>query len=122
MLQAASTITVCGASSSGKSTWVYKLLKNAATLFSEPPVHISFFYNTWQKLYSKMTEEFNQFISFEHGLPSKQKILELSEKYNGKHQILVIDDLNQLYCSSEVPGLDVQKLFFCGELQSQQSF
>ena len=79
------SIMISGCTSSGKTTWVKKVLENKDVLFDQPPHNILYCYGAWQPLYEKMTS-----IKFHEGLPTKEEIADFAE---GKPSLIVLDDL-----------------------------
>ena len=94
-LQSPASIVLAGASRSGKSTFVYNLLKNATTMFTVPPAYVLYCYKEDQPLFEKMSPYVSR---FHKGMPDHELITELSEQYmrrkGGRSGIcLVLDDL-----------------------------
>ncbi len=75
---------VTGCTSSGKTTFVKKLLEHP-DLFDSPPNKILYCYGAWQPLYELMSD-----IIFHEGLPTADNINQFAD---GKHNIIVLDDL-----------------------------
>lgn len=85
-----SNIYVAGATNSGKTYWVYNLLKNVNAMFpDDPPVKILYSYSIYQNLFSLMEKELDN-IEFMKGIPTNEDIIKFSE--NRKHGIIIIDD------------------------------
>jgi hypothetical protein len=99
-----STCIVAGASGSGKSTFLFELLKNAKFMFAEVPTKIIYCYSTYQPLFDEM-KKYVENIEFFEGLPSKEDMDIWSFEYG--FRILVIDDLAQK--ASE--NVDIVNLF-----------
>ena len=99
--EACTTIAVSGTTGSGKTTWVYELLKHRDQMFDgEPPVRILYCYGIHQPLYEEM-QKFIPSMTFKEGLPTPEDVDELTS--DRKHSILLIDDLmEQAVKSSEV--------------------
>lgn len=85
-----STFSISGTTKSGKTTWVFKLLKYSDQMFSIKPEKILYCYGIWQNLFTEMEKEIIN-ISFHEGLPSCNQIEALSS--NNNHNIIVLDDL-----------------------------
>ena len=102
-------IIFAGASGSGKTTILARLLENKNRIFSTPPVHTLYCYRAWQSLYDEMKMK-KTVSSFHQGLPSNQKIEEEANKYKRQNgMILILDDLvNEAFASNI---LDLVKLF-----------
>lgn len=86
-----STFSISGTTNSGKTTWLYNLLKHKDVLFPNIKTHkILYCYGVWQKLFDKMESTIDNII-FNEGVPSSKIIEEISEKK--EHNIIVLDDL-----------------------------
>ena len=86
-----SSITISGATQSGKTYFVHKLLQNISGMFSEEPVsQILYCYGIYQSLFDKMEKDIPNFTLHE-GLPSKEDIENFSAKQ--KHSLIILDDL-----------------------------
>ena len=87
------TIIVSGATGSGKTTWLKKLLENQI-LFSSKPSKIIYCYGAWQPGFEEM-----EGVDFREGL----NIPENKEK---EHMLIILDDLmTEVVQSSTVQGL-----------------
>lgn len=89
-----SSITISGATQSGKTFFVHKFLENVKGMFSGEPVsQILYCYGIYQDLFDKMQDQIANFRLHE-GLPSKEEI----ENFNVKqtHSLIVLDDLMHL--------------------------
>jgi hypothetical protein len=85
---------LCGSSRSGKTTFVYKMLKYAQEMFVSPPSYTLFYYAAWQDLYAKMSKE--QLVQeWKNECPDNDYIIKLAaeHKVNGGGLLVVIDDL-----------------------------
>ena len=83
-LKAPFTSMVIGPTGSGKTHFVFKLLKSAKDICSVAPERIIYCYGAWQPLFEQYVDEMN----FKDGL------IDASDVPNdGKHTIMVIDDL-----------------------------
>lgn len=82
-----SRIIVAGASGSGKSTWIERLLLERQDCFDVPPKEILWFYN----LESAVKGHMNKLpgVQFHKGLPEKEAILQLDARIP---RVIVIDD------------------------------
>lgn len=97
---------VSGATKSGKTYWVKKLLENAPGMFVEcPPSCILYCYGVYQNTFSEMKKSIPNII-FHEGLPNA----ELLEKHKSSHTIVIIDDL----MSDVVKNEEVEKMFTQG--------
>ena len=108
MFQTPTTMTISGTTGSGKSTWLYKLLKYRNDMFSTPPKNILMCYGSvWQPLFDKMEKELNT-IEFHKGVPSESFITEFANPE--EHKIVILDDL-----MGEIANdVNVQSLFTKG--------
>lgn len=85
-----SSITINGATQSGKTCFVHKLLQNVKGMFSGEPVsQILYCYGIHQTLFEKMEEDIPNFTLHE-GLPNKEEIENFSVQQ--KHSLIVLDD------------------------------
>ena len=102
-----STISVTGISGSGKSTFVYKLLKHKNSMFDTHPSKILYCYGVHQPLFEEMENTLSA-IKFHKGLPSPTLLEEFS--YAPTCNIIVLDDL----MDSVVSNGEMEKLFTLG--------
>ena len=86
------TCIVAGASGSGKTSFIFKLLNDARFMFKTAPKKIIYCYSTYQPLYNEMKKMVKD-ITFFEGLPSKEDMDIWS--FEEGFKILVIDDLAQ---------------------------
>lgn len=98
------TCIVAGASGSGKSTFLFELLKNGNSMFTKIPKKIIYCYSTYQPLFDDMKQHVEN-IEFFEGLPTKEDMDMWSLEMDFK--ILVIDDLAQKASES----VDIVNLF-----------
>jgi len=87
-IKPASTIMVTGVSKSGKSWWVFRLLKNKDIMFEKPVHKVFYHYSVYQSLFDQMKKEIPN-IFFIEGVP--ESLEPLSEK--GLHNLVIFDDL-----------------------------
>jgi hypothetical protein len=106
LFEAPSTFSISGTTGSGKTCWLFKILKNAKEMFSKPPYKIKYCYGVWQKLFEQMEIEIPN-ISFHAGVPSYDQIEEFAD---GNHNIIILDDL----MTECVANQDVANLFTRG--------
>jgi len=100
-----SSFTISGATKSGKSTWIRRLLKNNDKMFKTPkPSKIIYCYGVYDPSYSLLP----QGTQLHEGLPTKS----LVEKWTSreKHLVLILDDL----MSSVVKNDEMEELFTRG--------
>lgn len=94
-------IIVNGASQTGKSQFVARLIKHRHKLFTDTPKRIHYFYGVYQPLYDTLKKEHG--VCFYRDLPDS-----FDEFYdNGEPQLIVLDDLQVQAVGSE----SVQRLF-----------
>ena len=94
-----SSICVVGATGSGKSRWVYQLLRHLEEIFEGPAINdVLYCYGVYQELFDDMSRAING-IRFQEGLPSPQDIEGLSLEKG--QSLLVLDDLMSHVTSSE---------------------
>ena len=94
-----SAILIAGSTGSGKTEWVYRLLRNADQMFEVPPTCILYCYATYQKRFDDMLRDVDN-LTFHQGLPSVMDIKHLAA--SGDHSILVLDDLAEETVESPV--------------------
>ena len=86
------SVMVCGASNSGKTTFVFECIKNFQRMFkTTPPVSTHYFYGIHQDLFDKpeFTHKFN--VYFHKGAPTESDINKISS--DGKCHAIILDDL-----------------------------
>ena len=100
-----SSFMVSGATRSGKTIWVKRLLENSAGMFVEkPPEKILYCYGVYQPTFDEMKKTVPH-IKFVQGLPDD----DLVEKNRTGHTIIVLDDLmDQVLGNSEMEKLFTQ--------------
>ena len=92
---APATIVLSGTTSSGKSTWIYRFLKE--NMFDVKPEKIYYCYGVYQKAFERMKD-----VEYVHGLP------ESFDKFQGPcHNLIIIDDLQDEVANSKA----VEQLF-----------
>lgn len=84
-----STFSISGTTGSGKTTWLFNLLKEAEVMFTMPPSKILYCYGVWQSLFNEMENNIKNLV-FHEGVPSSEQIEEFSDN---NHNIVVLDDL-----------------------------
>ena len=103
-----STHLVIGQSGSGKTQFIYKILKNKDSMFGEdPPKNILYYYGIWQNAYTLMEREIKG-IRFQEGLPSETELMQLTDPE--VHTVLILDDLQHLSANSQVVELIFTRL------------
>ena len=85
------SINISGATGSGKTYWIYRLLRHLKGMFKgQPPKKVLYCYGVYQSLYDDMEENVPG-IEMHEGLPTPGELDQISE--NGHHNLVVIDDL-----------------------------
>ena len=103
--EACSTFTIAGATKSGKTTFVFRLLKNKDVMFSSPVEKVLYCYGAEQELFNEMKNQIPN-ITFHKGLPDNLE--SFSRGYN--HCAIVLDNL----MDSVVKDVEMQRLFTQG--------
>ncbi len=80
------TCIVAGPTGSGKSSWITKLISNAAKLVSPPIEKIIWCYSEWQPLY----DQYKGKIEFHEGVPTENELAPIHVR-----KLIVIDDLTE---------------------------
>lgn len=103
-----SNFYVAGATNSGKTYWVYRLLKNCNQMFeNDVPSKVLYSYSIYQNLFLEMEKEM-PYIQFINRIPTSEDIITFAQ--DGKHGIIVIDD----NMSRAVKSQDIEDLFTKG--------
>ena len=95
-IQTPCTISVIGSTSSGKTTFISKLLWRN-DLFLTKINKILYCYSCFQTLFDEMNISHDN-IEFHHDLPSENEIKEFAD---GRHNLIVLDDLMAKVTSSK---------------------
>jgi hypothetical protein len=101
------TISISGATMSGKTTWLFSLLMTAKEMFTKIPHKILYCYGVWQHLFHDMEQKISD-IYFHEGLPTLEEIDSFIS--NNEHNIIVLDDL----MNECVKSLEIELLFTRG--------
>ncbi|VDH97956.1 Hypothetical predicted protein [Mytilus galloprovincialis] len=96
--QSPCTCMVSGATQSGKTTFVMKLLKHSSTMFKIPPVRIVYCYTEFQPTLEQAENTIPNFDLHE-GLPSRSDLIEWTNPE--KHTVIVLDDMMRLISKSD---------------------
>ena len=100
------SIAVSGATCSGKTFWLYRLLRHKNEMFENPPEKVLYCYGIYQPLYETMEKEL-PFITFHQGLPSTSDLEALA--YEKIRNLVCLDDLMEsVTTSSEMENLFVK--------------
>ena len=101
--EAGCTHITIGQSGSGKTQFIYKVLKNKNVIFdNNPPQKIRYYYGIWQDLFTEMLEVIDG-ISFHEGLPTEEELLEFTDP--NIHSLIILDDIMHLAANSQVVEL-----------------
>lgn len=95
------TCMVSGATMSGKTHFIYRVLLNATGMFEIPPQKIIYCYSQYQLLFDDMEQKIPDLILYQ-GLQSKDQIEEWTEVI--QHSVLILDDLMTQVAKSEETG------------------
>lgn len=90
--------------SSGKTTFMRRLLEHKNDMFLPKLERVIYFYGQFQNEFNDM-EKHMPFLEFEQGLPNHDRIIELSDP--NKHTLFILDDL----MSDCVDNKDIGHLF-----------
>ena len=94
-------IVVSGATRSGKTHFVYKLLSNIDKTFSSPhPQAVLFCYAVYQSLYDKICENIPN-CTMHRGLPNEEEIENWCCESDAKHKLIILDDLSHLVINNQ---------------------
>lgn len=87
------SFSIFGATSSGKSYFVFKFLKYIDQLYitEDKPQKIVFCYSVYQSLYDRIKLEIPA-VEFYQGLPDSEKLTD----FETNHTLLILDDLGEL--------------------------
>lgn len=96
------TCTISGSSGSGKTFFVYRLIKNRRCIFKDSPKVIVYAYDVYQPIFQDLEQ--NHGVKFIRGLPTIEHIDEL-KKYDSS--LIILDDLMAVAFDSEL----VQSLY-----------
>ena len=81
-----SSICVAGGTSSGKTFWVHKFLRNLEDMYkSNPPIRVMYCYGVHQPLFDQMEKEMN-YIEFHPGIPTQTEIEEFTS--DSRHRLI----------------------------------
>ena len=92
-LQPCSSMMISGATGSGKTTWVYRLLQQLPQMYADdPPIETLYCYGIHQPLFNEMRSKLSNF-TLHQGLPSKVELDEFTKDL--RHRLIILDDLMQ---------------------------
>ena len=109
LIKPASTLCVCGPSKSGKTCFVFNLIKHSSDMFKngESPKKILFCYSIQQPMYDEIQRMCGDKIEFFEGVPEISKIQEFAD---GDHNLIVLDDMMHQVVKAE----NMENLFTLG--------
>jgi hypothetical protein len=88
-----SSISISGMSGSGKTTFVYRFLRNLEGMYTDdPPRHVLYYYMIYQRLYDDMERALPNFTLHE-GPPSEEELDDYTRDRD--HRLVILDDLYQ---------------------------
>ena len=100
------SIAVSGATMSGKTHWTFQLLRHKEDMFTSPPETVLYCYGIFQPLFEEMEKEL-PFVIFHQGLPSEERLRDLSSATHCN--LVILDDLmDSVTSSSEMESLFVK--------------
>ena len=105
MFRSPCCLALTGSSGSGKTTFLYRVLREKDQLFSDPPKKILYCHGVYQNMFDSMERDLD--IEFVEGIPSEEKIEEFA---NGESRCIVLDDL----MTDVVESKHIQHLFTRG--------
>ena len=93
-----SLFTIVGGTGTGKSSWVFKFLRNLPYMFGDTPTKkVMYCYGIYQPLFDEIKRVIPA-ILFHEGLPDKEEMMELSRD---GHALLILNDLMQEVSNSK---------------------
>lgn len=99
----ACTHIVIGQSGSGKTQYIFKVLKNKNVMFGDnPPKRIRYYYGIWQEMFDEM-QDVIEGLSFHEGLPDEDELLSFTS--SNEHTCVILDDVMDQACNSKVVEL-----------------
>lgn len=107
------TISLAGGTKSGKSTWIFQLIKNRDDLFKQKTTKVIYCYGIWDKNFESVSD-----VEFIKGIPSDIENINPEFSFDqSSHVLLILDDL----VHDIVNNFDVQNLFTRGSHHSNVS-
>ena len=101
-----STAIISGCTKSGKTTWLFRLLRNKEIMFSQPVQKTLYCYGIYQDTFDAMKKEISG-IEFFEGVPNQ---LDIESFADGRHNLVILDDLSE----KVVKEPDMERLFVQG--------
>jgi hypothetical protein len=81
------SISISETTGSGKTSWIYRFLKNKKIMLEPPPQQVLYCYGIWQDMYVNMEKNINGII-FHEGIPSMEQVKSMQP-----FSMIVLDDL-----------------------------
>lgn len=100
-------MVVTGSTCSGKTTWLFRLLRHKDVMFRNPPEKVLYCYGIYQPLYEEMERELS-FVTFHSGIPTQTDLEALSDKHHCN--LVILDDLSEIVSTSP----EMESLFVKG--------
>ena len=95
-----SALVISGPSNSGKSTFVYRVIKHSKELFTTSFKNIYYFYGVWQADFKGLQlDKLGKGVNFIEGLPTQSFIDDISPEHNN---LIIIDDQQQTALNSSL--------------------
>jgi hypothetical protein len=85
-----SSMCISGMTGTGKTRWLYQVLKQLKGMYKDPPVHTLYCYGIYQPLFDEMERELPHFTA-KRGLPTTEELEEYTK--DRQHKLIVLDDL-----------------------------
>ena len=101
-----STCIVNGSTKSGKTMWLFRVLRHKNAMFSQPVKKTLYCYGIYQDTFDAMKKEING-IEFFKGVPTQSDIESFAD---GEHNLVILDDLSE----KVVKEPDMERLFVQG--------
>ena len=91
LFETPTTISISGSTSSGKTSFVKKLIQNKDIVFKHPPHRVIYCYGVYQEAFRDMKN-----VEFFEGLPEG-----IDKNSDGKHILIILDDLMDVVVKDE---------------------
>ena len=85
------TMLIVGATQSGKTQFIKRLLLEREAMFTPVPDRIIYCYTVWQEAYDELERILGEKIEFRTDVPPKEELIEIWNKKGGE-TLVVIDD------------------------------
>jgi hypothetical protein len=87
---APSTVSICGPTGSGKSSFVMKILEHRQKIFSQKVEGVIYCYTEMEKSFVNPP---GGPVKFHYGLPTQAELMEYIDSFKGKFFLLIVDDM-----------------------------